>query len=76
MRNYHIYRRDENWVLKRVPGCSKATCIFSTQREAINRGKSLAKKNKCLLVIHYTNMSINKIFNYKAKEENEHETES
>mgnify|MGYP004667236727 FL=1 len=63
MKNYHIYRRDENWVLKRVPG-SRASRIFSTQSEAIKRGKSLAQKNKCLLVIHYTDMSINKIFNF------------
>lgn len=71
MRRYHVYRRDENWVLKRVPGCSKATCIFSTQREAINRGKSLAKKNKCLLVVHYKDMSINKIFNFVEVEDEE-----
>ena len=71
MKNYHIYRRDKNWILKKVPG-SKASYIYSTQREAINRGKSLAKKNKCLLVVHYTDMSINKIFNYKEEEkENE-----
>ncbi len=63
MKNYHIYRRDKIWVLKKVPG-SRASRIFSTQNEAIKRGKSLAQRNKCLLVIHYTDMSINKIFNF------------
>lgn len=72
MRNYHIYRRDKNWILKKAPG-SKASYVYSTKREAIKRGKSLAKKNKCLLVVHYTDMSINKIFNYKTKEEKENE---
>ena len=70
MRNYHIYRRDENWVLKRVHG-SKASYVYSTQREAIKRGKSLAQKNKCLLIVHYKDMSINKIFNFKEEKENE-----
>lgn len=70
MKNYHIYRRDENWVLKKVPGL-KVSYVYSNQREAIKRGKSLAQKNKCLLVIHYTDMSINKIFNFKEEKENE-----
>lgn len=70
MKNYHIYRRDKNWVLKKAPG-SKASYVYSTQREAIKRGKSLAKKNKCLLVIHYKDMSINKIFNFVEVENEE-----
>lgn len=63
MRIYHVYRRDKFWILKKAPG-SKASYVYSTQREAIKRGKSLAQKNKCLLVVHYTDMSINKIFNF------------
>ena len=71
MRIYHVYRRDKFWILKKAPG-SKASYVYSTQREAIKRGKSLAQKNKCLLVVHYTDMSINKSVNY-TEEEKENE---
>lgn len=70
MRNYHVYRRDKFWILKKAPG-SKASYVYSTQREAIKRGKSLAKRNKCLLVVHYTDMRINKIFNFVEVENEE-----
>ena len=73
MRNigdYHIYQRNKEWVVKKT-FFYRASFISASRYEAIKRGKSLAQRNKCLLIVHYTDMSINKIFNFKEEKKNE-----
>ncbi len=55
--NQHVTKKDGVW---RVigEGNSRATKIFATQKEAIDYGKELAKKQQSELVIHGVNGKI------------------
>jgi len=54
MANIHIVPQGDNWsVLKSE--ASRATAVYKTKREAISRGKVIARKNRSKLVIHDSN---------------------
>lgn len=51
LQSHHVLPRGNAWIVKRA-GASKATAIFTTQSDAINRGKVLANNNNSELFIH------------------------
>lgn len=50
-RNQHIVRHSDGWAV-RGAGSQRATSIHSTQREAIDAGRSIAKTQKTELFVH------------------------
>ena len=51
MANQHVTPKGEKWQLKRE-NSTRATKLFDTQKEAIEYGRSVARKQKSELVIH------------------------
>lgn len=49
----HVTKRDNGWAVK-TAGSEKAVKITSTQKEAIELGKSIAKNQQSELIIHGT----------------------
>ena len=52
--NQHVLPRGSSWIVKRA-GSPKATRIFDTQGEAINRAKDIAKRKGTTLLVHGSN---------------------
>lgn len=50
-KNQHVVPCNDKWAVKGEGNC-KATKVTSTQKEAINVGKGIAKNNHSELVIH------------------------
>ena len=50
-RNQHIVRHSDGWAV-RGAGSQRATSIHSTQREAIDAGRRIAKTQKTELFVH------------------------
>lgn len=50
-KNQHIVPQDGNWAVK-GEGNQKATSIYTTQKEAIEAGREIAKNQKSELIIH------------------------
>jgi len=53
----HVTKRDNGWAVKSA-GSEKAVKVTSTQKEAIEVGKSIAKNQQSELVIHGTDGKI------------------
>ena len=52
-KNVHVTKRENGWAVK-TSGSEKAVKITSTQKEAIEVGKSIAKNQQSELIIHGT----------------------
>lgn len=50
-RNQHVVPTKDGWAVKRA-GSPKVTKVFDTQREAIARGRAIAKNQRSELLIH------------------------
>ncbi len=50
-RNQHVVPTKDGWAVKRA-GSPKATKVFDTQQEAIERGREIAKNQRSELLIH------------------------
>lgn len=50
-RNQHVVPTEGGWAVKRA-GSSKATKVFQTQQEAIERGREIARNQRSELLIH------------------------
>lgn len=50
-KDQHIVPHPDGWAVL-GEGASKATQVFSTQQEAINRGRDIAKNQQSELFIH------------------------
>jgi hypothetical protein len=50
-RNQHVVPSNGRWAIKGA-GSSKATKVFSTQREAIEAGRDIARRQGSELLIH------------------------
>jgi Uncharacterized protein conserved in bacteria (DUF2188) len=53
-KNQHVVPHGDDWAVKGA-GNSRATSIYSTQQEAINRGREIAQNQKSELLIHGEN---------------------
>ncbi|MDO8429711.1 MAG: DUF2188 domain-containing protein [Candidatus Daviesbacteria bacterium] len=51
MQNHHVLPRGDEWIVKKA-GSSRASQVFSTQKEAANYGKLVAQNNGTALFIH------------------------
>lgn len=51
LQSHHVLPRGNEWIVKRA-GASKATAVYSTQSDAISRGRSLANSSNSELFIH------------------------
>jgi len=51
MSNQHIVPHENGWAVK-SEGSEKATQVFNTQKEAIERGRGIAINQKSELLIH------------------------
>ena len=50
-RNQHVVPTKDGWAVR--PACSpRATKVFGTQREAIERGREIARNQRSELLIH------------------------
>jgi len=49
--NHHVLHREGEWVVKKA-GSTRASQVFSTQKEAINYGSSVAKNSGTALFVH------------------------
>ncbi len=56
-RDYHVVPGQNGWAVKRG-GAERASSVHSTQQQAIDAGKELAKTHKTELVIHRPNGQI------------------
>ena len=56
-KDYHVVPNGDEWAVKREGG-ERASSVHRTQREAIDAGRDLAKKNETELVIHRPNGQI------------------
>ncbi len=52
--NHHVIPRRGEWIVKKA-GATRASQIFSTQKEAATYGKSVAKNQGTALFIHGSN---------------------
>lgn len=50
-KNQHVVPREGGWAIKGA-GSARATRIFSTQREAIQAGRAIARRQGSELLIH------------------------
>ena len=50
-RNQHVVPTKDGWAVKRA-GSQKATKVFGTQQEAIDRGRQIARNQQSELLIH------------------------
>ena len=50
-RNQHVVPAKDGWAVKRA-GSPKATKVFATQKEAIEKGREIAKNHRSELLIH------------------------
>lgn len=50
-RNQHVVPTTDGWAVRRA-GSPKATKVFGTQREAIERGREIARNQRSELLIH------------------------
>jgi len=50
-KSQHVVPRDGRWAIKGA-GSSRATKVFSTQREAIEAGRDIARRQGSELLIH------------------------
>jgi uncharacterized protein YdaT len=50
-KNQHIVQHENGWAVK-SEGANKATQVFPTQQEAIERGREIAINQKSELLIH------------------------
>jgi len=50
-KNQHVVKKDDGWAVK-GEGNSRATSLHSTQKEAINTAREIAKNQKSEVVIH------------------------
>ncbi|WP_423925785.1 DUF2188 domain-containing protein [Candidatus Palauibacter sp.] len=50
-RNQHVVPAKDGWAVKPA-GSPKATKVFETQREAIERGREIARNQRSELLIH------------------------
>lgn len=53
-KNQHVVPHDGNWAVKGA-GNSKATSVYPTQAEAIERAREIAQNQKSELLIHGEN---------------------
>lgn len=53
-KNQHVVPHGNDWAVKGA-GNSKTTSVYSTQQEAIDRGRSIAQNQKSELLIHGEN---------------------
>ncbi|MEI8232255.1 MAG: DUF2188 domain-containing protein [bacterium] len=51
LQSHHVLPRGNEWIVKRA-GASKATAVYSTQSDAISKGRSLSINNNSELFIH------------------------
>ena len=58
-RNQHVVPTKGGWAIKRE-GSPKATKVFDTQQEAIERGREIAKNQRSELLIHRRDGKIRK----------------
>jgi hypothetical protein len=56
-KNVHVVPHDDMWAVKK-DGVDRATRVTNTQKEAIDIGRELAKKNQSELLIHGQNGKI------------------
>lgn len=56
-RNQHVVPTNDRWAVKGA-GSSRATKVFDTQREAIERGREIARNQRSELLIHRRDGSI------------------
>jgi len=56
-KNQHVVPRDDQWAVV-GEGNSKATAVYPTQQEAIERAKEIAQNQQSELLIHGTNGQI------------------
>ncbi|NYT46810.1 MAG: DUF2188 domain-containing protein [Candidatus Methanofishera endochildressiae] len=56
-KNQHVVPQGNDWAVKGA-GNSKATSVHSTQKEAINHGRTIAQNQESELLIHGTNGQI------------------
>ena len=56
-RNQHVVPHTDGWAV-RGAGSSRATSVHSTQRQAINAGRAIARNQGTELLIHGTNGQI------------------
>ena len=47
----HVVPRGNKWVVQRS-GASRVTAIFSTQEEAIEKARKLARKERGVIYVH------------------------
>ena len=50
-RNQHVIPTKDGWAVKRA-GSLRATKVFDTQQEAIERGREIARNQRSELLIH------------------------
>ena len=50
-RNQHVVPTKDGWAVRRA-GSPRATKVFDTQREAIQRGREIARNQQSELLIH------------------------
>jgi uncharacterized protein YdaT len=50
-KNQHVVPRDGSWAVK-SSGSKRATKVFSTQKEAIQQGREIARRHSSELLIH------------------------
>lgn len=50
-KNQHVVPREGGWAIKGA-GSTRATRVFSTQREAIQAGREIARRQGSELLIH------------------------
>jgi uncharacterized protein YdaT len=56
-KNVHVVPHDDGWAVKRE-GADRASGVYGTQKEAIDRGREIAKNNSVENVIHGRNGKI------------------
>ncbi|WP_308366450.1 MULTISPECIES: DUF2188 domain-containing protein [unclassified Microbulbifer] len=47
----HVVKSSDGWAVKKG-GSTKATKVFSTQKEAVTHGRSIAKNQKAEFYVH------------------------
>lgn len=62
-RHQHIVPREEGWALKKGRS-NRVSFTFDTKRDALQKGKDLAKKQETVLVVHGKDGRVQQHLNY------------
>lgn len=63
-RIYHVRSRDQQWVVEKE-WAARPSAVHERKKNAVKRGKELARTNEAVLVVHKLDGEVQRSFDYR-----------